>query len=63
MRRDAQFAGVPIVGHPPVARALYKVELDEPIPDELFEAVAAILRWVDSLALSREPDAAPPLSG
>ncbi|MFP3550288.1 type III secretion system export apparatus subunit SctU [Paraburkholderia sp. SIMBA_049] len=63
MRRDAQFAGVPIVGHPPVARALYKVELDEPIPDELFEAVAAILRWVDSLALPREPDAAPPLSG
>jgi len=54
---------VPIVGHPPVARALYKVELDEPIPDELFEAVAAILRWVDSLALPREADTAPSLSG
>jgi type III secretion protein U len=63
MRRDAQSAGVPIVGHPPVARALYKVELDEPIPDELFEAVAAILRWVDSLALPREADTAPSLSG
>jgi type III secretion protein U len=68
MRRDAQFAGVPIVGHPPVARALYKVDLDEPIPDELFEAVAAILRWVDSLALPRDcadptASAAPTLSG
>lgn len=49
IRRAAQVAGVPIVGHPPVARALYKVELDEPIPDELFDAVAAILRWVNSL--------------
>ena len=51
LRREAQAAGVPIIGHPPVARALYKVELDQPIPDELFEAVAAILRWVDSLGL------------
>jgi type III secretion protein U len=50
IRREAQLAGVPIVGHPPVARALYKVDLDEPIPDELFEAVAAILRWVNSLS-------------
>lgn len=51
LRREAQAAGVPIIGHPPVARALYKVDLDQPIPDELFEAVAAILRWVDSLGL------------
>jgi type III secretion protein U len=49
LRREAQQAAVPIVGNPPVARALYKVELGATIPEELFETVAAILRWVDSL--------------
>ncbi|MDB5787008.1 type III secretion system export apparatus subunit SctU [Caballeronia mineralivorans] len=49
LRREAHLADVPIVGNPPLARALYKVELDAPIPEELFETVAAILRWVDSL--------------
>ncbi|QGZ65822.1 type III secretion system export apparatus subunit SctU [Paraburkholderia acidisoli] len=49
LRREAQLADVPIVGNPPVARALYKVELGAPIPEELFETVAAILRWVESL--------------
>ncbi|MFM0381222.1 type III secretion system export apparatus subunit SctU [Paraburkholderia strydomiana] len=54
LRREAQIYNVPIVGNPPVARALYKVEVDEPIPDELFEAVAAILRWVDSIGLAKQ---------
>lgn len=54
LRREAQIYNVPIVGNPPVARALYKVEIDEPIPDELFEAVAAILRWVDSIGLAKQ---------
>jgi type III secretion protein U len=49
LRREAQLADVPIVGNPPVARALYKVELGAPVPEELFETVAAILRWVESL--------------
>ena len=49
LRREARLADVPIVGNPPVARALYKVELGAPIPEELFETVAAILRWVESL--------------
>lgn len=49
LRREAHSADVPIVGNPPVARALYKVEIGAPIPEELFETVAAILRWVDSL--------------
>jgi type III secretion protein U len=49
LRRAARDAGVPIIGNPPVARALYKVDLDQPIPEELFETVAAILRWVDSI--------------
>ncbi|WP_323073927.1 type III secretion system export apparatus subunit SctU [Mycetohabitans endofungorum] len=49
LRRYAAQARVPIIGNPPVARALHQVELGEPIPEVLFEAVAAILRWVDSL--------------
>lgn len=65
LRRFAQEANVPIVGNPPVARALYKVGVDEPIPEELFETVAAILRWVESIGAKpdkgRGPAAAPAL--
>ena len=53
LRRYAQEANVPIIGNPPVARALYKVGLDEPIPEELFETVAAILRWVEAIGARR----------
>jgi type III secretion protein U len=65
LRRAARDAGVPIIGNPPVARALYKVGVDQPIPEELFETVAAILRWVDAIGARRasgEPavDAAAP---
>jgi type III secretion protein U len=49
LRRFARDANVPIIGNPPVARALYKIGIDEPIPEELFETVAAILRWVDAI--------------
>ncbi len=57
IRRAAAEADVPIVGNPPVARALYKVGVDEPIPDALFETIAAILRWVDSIGASRDAHA------
>lgn len=40
---------IPIVGNPPLARALFKVPLDEAVPEELFEAVAAVLRWVGTV--------------
>jgi len=53
LRGEARDAGVPIIGNPPVARALYKVGLDQPIPEELFETVAAILRWVNSIGAKR----------
>lgn len=49
IRGIAEKAGVPVVGNPPLARALHKLELDEPIPEELFEAVATVLRWVGYL--------------
>jgi type III secretion protein U len=53
VRRYATEAGVPIVANPPVARALYRVEHDAPIPEAMFEVVAAILRWVDSVGAAR----------
>ena len=41
----AERAGVPVVEHVPVARRLMdEVEIDAPIPPDLFDAVAAILR-------------------
>jgi type III secretion protein U len=55
IRQFANEAGVPIFSNPPLARALHKIPLDEPVPQELFEAVAAVLRWVDELA-ERRPD-------
>lgn len=43
--RLAERAGVPVVEHVPVARRLMDdVEIDAPIPPDLFDAVAAILR-------------------
>ncbi|CAB3764338.1 type III secretion system export apparatus subunit SctU [Paraburkholderia humisilvae] len=55
LRRAARDAQVPIIGNPPVARALYQVGVDQPIPEELFEAVAAILRWVQSIGMKKNP--------
>ncbi|HEX6956633.1 MAG TPA: flagellar biosynthesis protein FlhB [Ferrovibrio sp.] len=37
---------VPIVENPPLARALYKVELDDPIPIEHYRAVAGVISYV-----------------
>jgi flagellar biosynthetic protein FlhB len=47
IREQATVAGVTIVENPPLARALYRdVELDRPIPSELFQAVAQVLAYV-----------------
>jgi len=50
IRRLAESLGVPVFANPPLARALHKVDLGAAIPAELFEAVAAVLRWVDRMA-------------
>lgn len=42
----ARAAGVPEFADPPVARALIHIPIGEPIPDELFEPVAVIFRWL-----------------
>ncbi len=47
IREEAQWAGVPIVENPPLARSLYRqVEQGQAIPYELYAAVAAILAWL-----------------
>lgn len=43
IRQRATVMGHPIVEDKPLARALYKVELDTYIPEELFEAAARVL--------------------
>jgi flagellar biosynthesis protein FlhB len=47
IRERATVSGVAIVENPPLARFLYRhVELDRPIPPELYQAVAQILAYV-----------------
>ncbi|MDR3774256.1 MAG: EscU/YscU/HrcU family type III secretion system export apparatus switch protein [Terracidiphilus sp.] len=47
IKAEARWAGVPIVENPPLARSLYRsVEIGQPIPVELYAAVAAILAYL-----------------
>ncbi|HEU4459590.1 MAG TPA: type III secretion system export apparatus subunit SctU [Methylibium sp.] len=46
IRRIAEEHGIPQVQDPPLARALHKLEINDAVPESLFEAVAAVLRWV-----------------
>jgi type III secretion protein U len=52
LRRLASLHDVPIVSNPPLARALYRVPAGSPIPEALFEVVAAVLRWVESVGVA-----------
>ena len=49
IKKLAQQHDIPIVENKPLAQALYKVNLDEPIPKEHFEAVAKIISYVYQL--------------
>jgi flagellar biosynthetic protein FlhB len=46
IRAVAEEAGVPLVSNPPLARALFKQELDTEIPAEHYQAVAEIIAYV-----------------
>jgi len=47
IKAEARWAGVPIVENPPLARSLYRtVETGQPIPADLYAAVAAILAYL-----------------
>jgi type III secretion protein U len=60
LRQAAMRYDVPIVANPPVARALHEIEVNAPIPEEMFEVVAAILRWVDAIGTHRTSPAGAP---
>jgi flagellar biosynthesis protein FlhB len=46
--------GVPILRNVPLAQALYKLEIDEEIPEDLYEAVAEVLAFVFKLREEQE---------
>jgi flagellar biosynthetic protein FlhB len=47
IRDKAKQSGVPVVENPPLARAIYRnVDLDKPIPADLYQAVAQVLAFV-----------------
>jgi flagellar biosynthetic protein FlhB len=47
IRERATMSGVVIVENPPLARAIYhNVDLDKPIPPDLYQAVAQVLAYV-----------------
>jgi flagellar biosynthetic protein FlhB len=53
IRELARQSDVPMMRDVPLARALYELEIDAEIPEELFAAVAVVLRWVYELAAER----------
>ena len=54
IRELARESKVPIAEDVALARALYELEVEDEIPETLYEAVAEVLRWVYSLARERE---------
>jgi flagellar biosynthetic protein FlhB len=50
IREVAEANRVPVVANPPLARALFRVELDADIPAEYYQAVAEIIAYVWRLA-------------
>ena len=50
IREVAEENRVPVVANPPLARALYRVEVDADIPAEHYQAVAEIIAYVWRLA-------------
>ena len=53
IREVAEANRVPLVANPPLARALYRVDLETEIPAEHFQAVAEIIAYVWRLGSSR----------
>lgn len=45
--RIAKRFGIPVVEHPQLAETLSRVEIDRPIPERLFEAVAIVLNALE----------------
>jgi flagellar biosynthetic protein FlhB len=55
IKAEARWAGVPIIENPPLARSLYRsVEVGQPIPVDLYAAVASILAYLYRQRLEAE---------
>lgn len=54
IRAAAQEAGVPIVSNPPLARALYRLDLEAEIAPEHYQAVAEVIAYVWRLGGRRQ---------
>jgi flagellar biosynthetic protein FlhB len=46
IREVAEEHRIPVVANPPLARALYRVDLDTEIPAEHFKAVAEVVAYI-----------------
>jgi flagellar biosynthesis protein FlhB len=53
IRQIAAESGIPVRRDIPLARALFELEVEQEIPEELYEAVAVVLQWVYSMAEER----------
>ena len=56
IREAAAQMGIPVFSNPPLARALFKVGVNRPIPREYFAVIAALLTWlrrIDAMNASR----------
>src|SRR5688572_776675 len=53
IRQIAAESGIPVKRDIPLARALFELEVEDEIPEELYEAVAVVLQWVYSMAEER----------
>lgn len=53
IRQIATEAGVPIKRDIPLARALYEFDVEDEVPEELYESVAVVLQWVYAMAEER----------
>jgi flagellar biosynthesis protein FlhB len=60
IREEAEAHRVPIVANPPLARALYQVDLDREIPAEHYRAVAEVIAFVWKLKTRMAPAGARP---
>ncbi|MGQ0506416.1 MAG: EscU/YscU/HrcU family type III secretion system export apparatus switch protein [Myxococcaceae bacterium] len=49
IREIAKEYGIPVMRNVPLANALYRVEIGEEIPEELYDAVAEVLNFVYAL--------------
>lgn len=49
IREIAKIYGVPLMKNVPLAHALYRVEVGQDIPEELYDAVAEVLNFIYAL--------------